>query len=72
VQARLMELLPGEPLLSRDNLASLRVPNVATGRYPGLADLGVQASSVQAIAPAYLSGLGGRGGLGAYRAGRRL
>ena len=31
LQARVMELLPGEPLMSRDNLASMRVPNVASG-----------------------------------------
>ncbi|MBM3363424.1 MAG: complex I NDUFA9 subunit family protein [Betaproteobacteria bacterium] len=61
LQARLMELMPGEPLLSRDNLDSLRVPNVATGKHPGLADLGLQVSSVRAIAPTYLSGLEGRG-----------
>ncbi len=54
VQAWLMERLPGEPLLSRDNLDSLSVPNVASGSLPGLSDLGVQVSSVQAIAPSYL------------------
>ncbi|MFG5410125.1 complex I NDUFA9 subunit family protein [Piscinibacter sakaiensis] len=41
LQARLMECLPGEPLLSRDNLRSMQVPNVATGTLPGLAALGI-------------------------------
>lgn len=41
VQAMLMELMPGEPLMSRDNLASMQVPNVASGQYLGLQRLGV-------------------------------
>ncbi len=55
VQAWVMEHLPGEPLMSRDNLQSMKVPNVASGRYPGLAELGIVASSVYAIAPTYLT-----------------
>jgi hypothetical protein len=37
LQALAMECLPGEPLMSRDNLDSMRVPNVASGQLPGLA-----------------------------------
>jgi uncharacterized protein YbjT (DUF2867 family) len=55
VQAWVMEHLPGEPLMSRDNLASMKVANTASGQLPGLADLGITASSVQAIAPTYLA-----------------
>ena len=54
LQALLMEAMPGEPLLSRDNLDSLSVPNVATGAHPGLSALGVEVAAVQAIAPGYL------------------
>ena len=54
LQAVLMELAPGEPLMSRDNLASLQVDNVASGVLPGLAELGVVPSSLRAIAPTYL------------------
>jgi hypothetical protein len=36
-----MECLPGEPLMSRDNVASLTQDNLATPGMPGLADLGV-------------------------------
>lgn len=54
LQARVMEWLPGEPLLSRDSLASLQVDNVASGVLPGLAQLGIAPSSVLAIAPTYL------------------
>ncbi|NIM40406.1 MAG: NAD(P)H-binding protein [Hydrogenophaga sp.] len=53
-QAALLELLPGEPLMSRDNVASLSVPNVASGTLPGLDSLGITPSSVHAIAPTYL------------------
>jgi len=53
--AGLMECLPGEPLMSRDNLASMQVPNVASGQRPGLAALGITPASLEAIAPGYLS-----------------
>lgn len=54
LQAMFFELLPGEPLITRDNLASLRVPNVAGGSLPGLDALGITASPLEAIAPSYL------------------
>ena len=53
-QALLMELLPGEPLLSRDNLRSMEVDNVATGTRPTLADLGITPSAVEPVAARYL------------------
>lgn len=55
LQALAMELLPGTPLMSRDNILSMRVPNVATGQLPGLDALGIEAASLQAVAPSYLS-----------------
>ena len=55
LQAMLMEWLPGEPLMSRDNLDSMKVPNVASGQLPGLAALGITPASVHAVAPAYLA-----------------
>jgi uncharacterized protein YbjT (DUF2867 family) len=54
VQAFMMEKLPGPTLMSRDNLASMSVPNVASGNLPGLRELGIEASSIEAIAPRYL------------------
>jgi len=54
LQALLMELAPGQPLMSRDNLDSMRVDNVAGGRLPGLAALGIRPAAVAAIAPGYL------------------
>jgi uncharacterized protein YbjT (DUF2867 family) len=55
LQATAMELMPGTPLMSRDNILSMRVPNVATSLLPGLDALGIAASSLHAIAPTYLS-----------------
>jgi uncharacterized protein YbjT (DUF2867 family) len=55
LQASVMELLPGVPLMSRDNVLSMRVPNVATGQLPGLLALGIQPAALEAIAPSYLS-----------------
>lgn len=54
LQAAFFELLPGEPLLTRDNLASLRVPNVASGSVPGLDTLGITPTALEAIAPTTL------------------
>jgi NADH dehydrogenase len=67
-QAALMEMLPGRPMLSRDNLDSMRVPNVAGGHLPGLASLGIQPAALEAVAPQYLRAtFTGRGRLNAYR-----
>ena len=55
LQARLMEFKPGEPLLSRDNLASMQVPSVATPGMPGLESLGIQAEALVPIARDYLA-----------------
>lgn len=54
LQALCMELAPGEPLMSRDNLDSMRTDNVATGRLPGLQALGITPTGAATVAPAYL------------------
>ena len=41
LQALMMEILPGRTLMSRDNVDSLSVDNVASGTLPGLSDLGI-------------------------------
>jgi NADH dehydrogenase len=68
LQALALECLPGEPLMSRDNLASLSVPNVASGRLPGLAELGIRAASLEAVLPTYLAAATGVARLDAWRA----
>ncbi|PIQ51172.1 MAG: NAD-dependent dehydratase [Comamonadaceae bacterium CG12_big_fil_rev_8_21_14_0_65_59_15] len=54
LQATLMGLAPGEPVLTHDNLDSMKVDNVACGRFPGLASLGITPSALQPIAQDYL------------------
>ena len=54
IQARIMEWLPGEPLMSRDNLRSMQVPNVASGLLPGLEKLGITATDIEAVGPLML------------------
>lgn len=67
LQAWLMELAPGEPLMSRDNLAAMQTDNVASGKLPGLQALDIAATPVGAIAPTYLGARGLRSGLMAKR-----
>lgn len=50
LQAAMLGLLPGEPLMSSDNLLSMRVPNVASGNLPGLADLGIVPAGMDRLA----------------------
>lgn len=57
-QALFMECLPGEPLMSTDNISSMETDNVATGELPGLADLGIAAAAVEPVAARYLDGAG--------------
>jgi NADH dehydrogenase len=52
LQARVFECMPGEPLLSRDNLLSLSVDNVSTE--PMSADLNLVATPLESVAPIYL------------------
>jgi NADH dehydrogenase len=53
LQAFVFELLPGEPLLSRDNLASLTKDNVAA--LPMDPRLGVVPTPLESVAPIYLA-----------------
>jgi uncharacterized protein YbjT (DUF2867 family) len=54
LQAALMELAPGRPLLSRDNLDSMTIDNVSVrGIEP---ELGVRPTPLEAVAPNYLRG----------------
>jgi NADH dehydrogenase len=53
-QARMMELAPGVTLMSRDNLDSMKVDNVASGTMPGLEALGITPEPLEPIAARYL------------------
>ncbi len=68
LQALVMELLPGKTLMSRDNLDSMRVANVASGKLPGLDRVGVETTPLDAVAPRYLGHVFGEARLEAWRA----
>jgi NADH dehydrogenase len=70
LQALAMECLPGEPLMSRDNVDSMRVPNVASAAMPGLASLGITPTAVEGVAAGYLGGQDGPARLVPLRARR--
>jgi uncharacterized protein YbjT (DUF2867 family) len=67
LQAFFMELMPGTPLISRDNLDSMRVDNVASGKLPGLERLGIAPTPLEAVAPRYLGHVSGEKRLEAWR-----
>ena len=71
LQALTMELLPGPTLMSRDNIDSMKQPNIASGRLPGLAELGITPAALEAIGPSYLGSRHGRARLEKLRAGAR-
>jgi NADH dehydrogenase len=54
MQAAVLEHLPGEPLLTRDNLDSMSVDNVSAA--PFGPELGIEPTPLEAIAPYYLAG----------------
>jgi NADH dehydrogenase len=68
LQALVMELMPGEPLMSRDNLRSMQVPNVASSDGPGLTSLGIVPTDIKAVVPAMLQPGGEAGRLNRWRA----
>jgi len=57
LQARLFERLPGEPVLTRDNLDSMRVDNVIDPAVQDLtaAALGIKLTPLETVAPHYLA-----------------
>jgi NADH dehydrogenase len=55
LQAGLLELLPGEPLMSRDNLGSMKVDNVAGTDVPGIGRLGITPRSLESVMQSVLS-----------------
>jgi len=69
LQARLMELAPGEPLLSRDNLDSMKRDNIASRQpYVPAPELGITPTPMEPEASLYLAGLHPRTRFGGFRA----
>ncbi|HUJ87810.1 MAG TPA: complex I NDUFA9 subunit family protein [Burkholderiales bacterium] len=56
LQALLLELAPGEPLLTRDNLRSMQVPSVCDCSPP----FGIEPQALEALAPGWLAPTGPR------------
>jgi len=71
LQAWMMELLPGDPLMSRDNIRSMQVANVASAHRPGLAQLGIEATALEAIGPGMLGADAQPGRMNRWRADSR-
>jgi NADH dehydrogenase len=73
LQAMFFEMLPGEPVITRDNLDSMKVDNVvhpsADNKVLTTAALGIKLTALEAVAPQYLAPPGGLDVLRA-RAGR--
>lgn len=66
LQALTFEMAPGEPVISRDNLDSMKVDNVMSG--PIAPELGIEPASIEAIAPGYLTGASMRSRFNTFRA----
>ena len=56
LQAAFLEFAPGPTLMSRDNFDSMRTDNIASGGYPGLADLDIVPTPLEQEASVYLAG----------------
>jgi NADH dehydrogenase len=68
LQALVMELLPGRTLMSRDNIDSMRVASVASGKLPDLEFLGIETTPLESVAPRYLGHVFGEARLETWRA----
>ncbi|MBN3858358.1 complex I NDUFA9 subunit family protein [Paraburkholderia sp. Ac-20340] len=66
LQALSFELAPGEPVLTRDNLDSMKVDSVLSG--PLAPELGIDPASIETIAPLYLADASLRSRLNIFRA----
>ncbi len=54
LQAALMSIMP-KPLLTRDQVLMMMRDNVASGNFPGFAELGIEPTTAEAILPTYLN-----------------
>jgi uncharacterized protein YbjT (DUF2867 family) len=65
LQALSFEIAPGEPILTRDNLDSMKVDSVLSG--PLAPELGIEPASIEAVAPLYLGDASQRSRLNLFR-----
>jgi NADH dehydrogenase len=66
LQAMTFEMAPGEPVITRDNLDSMKVESVLSG--PLAPELGLEPASIETIAPVYLTGASMRSRFNTFRA----
>ncbi|WP_144110827.1 complex I NDUFA9 subunit family protein [Paraburkholderia sp. BCC1886] len=66
LQAFSFEFAPGEPVISRDNLDSMKVDNVMSG--PLAPELGIEPTAIETVAPLYLTGTSTRSRFDTFRA----
>jgi uncharacterized protein YbjT (DUF2867 family) len=66
LQALSFEMTPGEPMLTRDNLDSMKIDSVLSG--PLAPELGIEPASIETIAPLYLGDASQRSRLNLFRA----
>ncbi|HTH60143.1 MAG TPA: complex I NDUFA9 subunit family protein [Paraburkholderia sp.] len=66
LQALSFEFAPGAPILSRDNLDSMKVDSIMSG--PLAPELGIEPASIETIAPLYLGNASLRAKLNHFRA----
>jgi uncharacterized protein YbjT (DUF2867 family) len=67
LQAMTLEMAPGQPIMSRDNLDSMKTPSIANA--PLAPELGIdEPASIEAIAPMYLTGNSPRSRFNTFRA----
>jgi NADH dehydrogenase len=59
-------MAPGEPVISRDNLDSMKVDNILSS--PIAPELGLEPASIETIAPVYLTGASTRSRFDTFRA----
>jgi NADH dehydrogenase len=67
LQASAMSMAPGEPMMSPDNLDSMKVPSVASGQLPGLSALGIEPAALASVGPQYLGPHPGRSRFDLFR-----
>jgi len=53
INAFCLKILPW-PILTMDQVEMLKVDNVVSGQHPGLAEIGVMATTLDAVLPRYL------------------
>ena len=68
LQAGMLELLPGTPMMSRDNLDSMKVPSVASRRLPTLQELDITPRTLESVMPPILARRHGLARLDPWRA----